>query len=63
VKGQAYLPSIVADIVRDKPFNPKEETMGSSTFGNATRLIGLALPQNIKINRAGFRRVRGGGRA
>jgi hypothetical protein len=39
--------------------------MGSTTFGNATpaNVIGLALPQNIKINRAGFRRVRGDGRA
>jgi len=65
VKGQAYLPSIVADLVRDKPFNPDEETMGSTTFGNVTPAIvtGSALPQNIKINRAGFRRVRGDGRA
>jgi hypothetical protein len=39
--------------------------MGSTTFGNVTPAIvtGSALPQNIKINRAGFRRVRGDGRA
>jgi hypothetical protein len=65
VKGQAYVPSVVADIVRGKPFNPNEEHMGSTTFGNATpgMMIGPARPQNIKINRAGFRRVRGDGRA
>jgi hypothetical protein len=65
VKGQAYLPSVVEDIVRDKPFNRNEEHMGSTTFGNATpaTLIGPALPLNIKINRAGFGRVRGDGRA
>jgi hypothetical protein len=34
--------------------------MGSTTFGNVTpAMIGPALPQDIKINRAGFRRVRG----
>jgi hypothetical protein len=46
--------------VRDKPFNPDEEPMGSTTFGNATpaTVTGRALPQNIKIHRAGFRRVR-----
>ena len=51
--------------VRDKPFNPDEEHMGSTTFGNVTPaiMIGLAMPQNIKINRAGLRRVRGDGRA
>jgi hypothetical protein len=39
--------------------------MGSTTFGNATpqMMIGPTLPQNIKINRAGFRCVRGDGRA
>jgi hypothetical protein len=58
--GQAYLPDVVADIVRDKPFNPNEEHMGSTTFGNVTPAImtGLAMPQNIKINRAGLGRVR-----
>jgi hypothetical protein len=40
-------------------FNPDEENMGSTTFGNVTpAMTGPALPQNIKINRAGFRRVR-----
>jgi len=39
--------------------------MGSTTFGNVTPSIvtGLALPQNIKIDRAGLGRVRGNGRA
>jgi hypothetical protein len=33
--------------------------MGSSTFGNVTpAMIGLAMPQNININRAGLGRVR-----
>jgi hypothetical protein len=33
--------------------------MGSTTFGNVDpAMTGLAMPQNIKINRAGFRRVR-----
>jgi hypothetical protein len=50
--------------VRDRSFNPNEEHMGSSTFGNVTpAMIGSALPQNIKINRAGSGRVRGDGRA
>jgi hypothetical protein len=54
------LPGVVEDIVRDKPFNPDEEHMGSSTFGNVIPaiMIGPALPQNIKINRAGSGRVR-----
>jgi hypothetical protein len=39
--------------------NPNEEHMGSTTFGNVTPVIGSALPQDIKVNRAGFRRVRG----
>jgi hypothetical protein len=38
--------------------------MGSTTFGNVTpSMIGPALPQNIRINRAGLGRVRGDGRA
>jgi hypothetical protein len=51
--------------VRGKPFNPDEEHMGSTTFGNVTPaiMIGPAMPQNIKINRAGPGRVRDGGRA
>jgi hypothetical protein len=51
--------------VRDKPFNPDEEHMGSTTFGNVTPaiMIGLAMPQNIQINRAGLGRVRGDSRA
>jgi hypothetical protein len=38
--------------------------MGSTTFGNVTpaMMIGPALPQNIRINRAGFGRVRSDGR-
>jgi hypothetical protein len=39
--------------------NPNEEHMGSTTFGNVDpAMTGLAMPQNIKINRAGVRRVR-----
>ena len=46
-------------------FNPNEEHMGSTTFGNANPMtaIGLAMPQYIKISRAGFGRVRVGDRA
>jgi hypothetical protein len=63
--GQAYLPIVVEDIVRDKPFNPNEEHMGSSTFGNVTpaTMTGPALPPDIKIDRAGVGRVRSDGRA
>ena len=49
--------------VRPRPFNPNDEHsrthMGSTTFGNVDRTsVGLALPQDIKINRAGYGRVR-----
>jgi len=46
--------------VRDRHFNPDEEHMGSTTFGNVNpaTMTGLAMPQNIKINRAGLGRVR-----
>jgi hypothetical protein len=39
--------------------------MGSTTFGNANpaTMIGFAMPQDIKINRAGPGRVRGDGHA
>jgi hypothetical protein len=39
--------------------------MGSTTFGNVTPAImtGPALPQDIKIDRAGVGRVRSDGRA
>ena len=54
------MPTEAADISFATPFNPNEEHMGSTTVGNATPaiVIGSALPQDIKINRAGFRRVR-----
>jgi hypothetical protein len=44
--------------------NPDEESMGSTPYGNANpmTLIGLALPQDIEIGRAGYGRVRVGGR-
>lgn len=46
--------------VRDKPFNTNEEPMGSTTFGNVNpAMTGPAMPQKIKINRAGFGCVRG----
>jgi hypothetical protein len=46
--------------VRGAPFNPDEEHMGSTTLGNIdpATLTGLAMPQNIKINRAGLACVR-----
>jgi hypothetical protein len=39
--------------------------MGSTTFGNANpaTMIGIAMPQHIRINRDGRGRVRGDGRA
>jgi hypothetical protein len=38
--------------------------MGSTSFGNAgPTAVGLAMPQDIKIDRAGFDRVRSDGRA
>jgi hypothetical protein len=39
--------------------------MGSTPTGNANpmTLVGLALPQDIEIDRAGYRRVRVGDRA
>jgi hypothetical protein len=39
--------------------------MGSTTFGNVNpaTMTGLAMPQDIKINRAGSGRLRGDGRA
>jgi hypothetical protein len=50
--------------VWDKHFNPDEEHMGSTPYGNANpiTLIGLALPQDIEIGRDGSCRVRVGGR-
>lgn len=40
-------------------FQSNEEHMGSTTFGNVNpAMTGPALPQDIKINRAGCRRVR-----
>jgi hypothetical protein len=60
------LPIVVVNtIFEDEPFNPNEEHMGSTTFGNVTPAImtGSAMPQDIKINRAGLGRVSGGGRA
>jgi hypothetical protein len=64
--GQAYLPNCCrGHFARDKPFNPNEEHMGSTSFGNAipATMIGPAMPQNIRIDRAGLARVRVGGRA
>jgi hypothetical protein len=46
--------------VRDRPFNPNEEHMGSTPNGiaNPVTAIGAALPQDIEISRAGLDRVR-----
>jgi hypothetical protein len=59
--GQAYLPIVSRAFVPDKSLNPNEEHMGSTTFGNVNpaTMIGPAMPQDIRINRAGLRRVRG----
>jgi hypothetical protein len=57
---------VVADIsLATKPFNPNEEHMGSTSFGNAipATMIGPAMPPNIRTDRAGSCRVRVGGRA
>jgi hypothetical protein len=55
---------ITWDMMSEESFNANEEPMGSTTFGNATPaiMIGPALPRNIRINRAGFGRVRSDGR-
>ncbi len=57
VKGQAYVPIVV---LKDRHFNPDEEHMGSTPYGNANpmTLIGTALPQETEIGRAGNGRVR-----
>jgi hypothetical protein len=60
------LPIAVEDVSFETSLStPDEKHMGSTTFGNVTPAImtGPALPQNIKINRAGFRRVRDDGGA
>ena len=45
--------------VRGTPFNPDEEPMGSTSFGNVTpNLTGPSMPQNTEINRAGLACVR-----
>jgi hypothetical protein len=50
---------ITWDMMSEESFNANEEPMGSTTFGNVNpAMTGPAMPQNIKINRAGFRRVR-----
>ena len=65
-KGQAYLRKCSrrhrSRCVSSTLILINEEHMGSTIFGNVTPVIGSALPQDIKINRAGFRRVRGDGR-
>jgi hypothetical protein len=56
---------LLQTFVRNKSFNPHEEPMGSTTIGNVTpaNMTGPALPRKFRINRAGSRRVKGGGRA
>jgi hypothetical protein len=64
--GQGVLADCCRELyVRDTPFNPNEEHMGSTTFGNVTPAIltGPAMPQDIKINRAGSGSVGSDGRA
>jgi hypothetical protein len=45
-----------------RAFNPNEEHMGSTPYGNANpmTLVGPALPQDIEVSRVGYGRVRGG---
>jgi hypothetical protein len=62
----AYLPITVCEYsIRRRQTNPDEEQMGSTPYGNANpaALTGTALPQDIKICRAGTCRVRVDGRA
>jgi hypothetical protein len=51
----------VAHRCRGKSFNRNEETMGSTTFGNADPVtkVGPALPQDIEVNRAGLQQALG----
>jgi hypothetical protein len=51
-------------LVRGKHFNPDEEHMGSTPYGDADpmTLFGSALPQDIEIDRTGDGRVRMGDR-
>jgi hypothetical protein len=50
--------------VPDRHFNPDEKHMGSTTIGTVNpAMTGLAMPQDIKIDRVGNCRVRVGGRA
>jgi hypothetical protein len=61
VLARAYRPiAVCGQSVRDRHFNPDEEHMGSTPDGNAcpATLTGTALPQDIKIDRAGDGRVR-----
>jgi hypothetical protein len=68
MKGRAYVPIVVWNICSRQGFNPNDEHfeqhMGSTTFGNANpaTMIGLAMPQDIRINRDGCGRVRVVGR-
>jgi hypothetical protein len=43
-------------------FNPNEETMGSTPYGNATLMNGPALSQHNEIDCAGGSRASVGGR-
>jgi hypothetical protein len=68
VKGQAYVPIVVWNICSRQGFTLTtsilELHMGSTTFGNANpaTMIGLTMPQDIKIDRDGCGRVRVVGR-
>ncbi|SDI05136.1 hypothetical protein SAMN05444171_5417 [Bradyrhizobium lablabi] len=50
---------VVQSICSRQASNANREPMGSTTFGNVTptTMIGLAMPQNKKIDRAGNGRV------
>src|ERR1700730_10849402 len=68
MKGQAYVPIVVWNRCSRQGFTLTtsilEQHMGSTTFGNANpaTVIGLAMPQDIRINRDGCGRVRVVGR-
>jgi hypothetical protein len=58
--GRAYWPiAVCGQSAREQTFQPDEKHMGSTAIGSVNPAVtGLAMPQDTKINRAGFRRVR-----
>jgi hypothetical protein len=60
VVGRAYWPiAVCGQSAREQAFQSDEKHMGSTTIGSVNPAVtGRAMPQDIRINRAGFRRVR-----